>query len=183
MIFYPMKILRSKFNKIISFLAFLLMIQIFTSCLCFRKTPPAPPAILLIQRDSSYTTIVYKDTTIQIRLPPDTIYSIDTIFIKPGNVLYIAPKSIKNGIISASAYIQNNKLYLSAYLNDSSFYYQIHNAIINTTTTNSHSANSTAAPPEQSYFTLKNLLIFLLGPFIICFLALLFYFCNKLKNS
>ncbi|MEI6696908.1 MAG: hypothetical protein WCO13_12675 [Bacteroidota bacterium] len=149
------------------------MIQIFTSCLCFRKTPPSPPAILLIQKDSSYTTVVYKDTTIQIRLPPDTIYSIDTIFIKPGNVLYIAPKTIKKGIISASAYIQNNKLYLSAYLNDSTFYYPLKNAIRSTTTNN---IRSTATQLPSSSLPKENQLFLLLAIFMIIIIAVIVIF-------
>ena len=176
-----MKIFRSKFNKIISFLAFLLMIQIFTSCLCFRKTPPAPPAILLIQKDSTYTTIVYKDTTIQIRLPPDTIYSIDTIFIKPDNVLYIAPKSIKNGIISASAFILNNKLYLSAYLNDSTFYFPLKNAIRSTTTNN---IRSTANQLTTSSPTIQNQLFLLIVLFLLVIIAvcIIYFLLNKYEN-
>ena len=177
MTFYIIKMCNSEFNKIKSFLAFFVMLQIFTSCLCFRKTPPAPPAILITQKDSTYTTIVYKDTTIQIRLPPDTIYSVDTIYIKPGNILSLAPKFLNKGIITATAFIRNNKLYLSAYLNDSTYYYPIKNAIRSTTTNNIRSTAAqlpTSSPTNQNQ--LNQLIIIIL---IIIIAALLLYFLFK----
>ncbi|MFZ4414755.1 MAG: hypothetical protein ACOYOV_16845 [Bacteroidales bacterium] len=131
--------------------------------------------MLITQKDSSYTTIVYRDTTIQIRLPPDTIYSADTIFIKPGNVLYISSKTIKNGIISASAFILNNKLYLSAYLNDSTFYYPLKNAIHSTTTKN---IRSTAAQLPSSSLSNKNQLFLLIIILLIIIIAIILLYSH-----
>jgi hypothetical protein len=120
-------------KKVIPFISILFLLN---SCICFRKTPNP---VVIYQKDSIFTTQIYKDTTVHLKLPADTIYSVDTIIIKENNQLYIAPVVLRKGIITAKASIIDNKLKLTAYINDSCINYNIPNAIRITNTVKSES--------------------------------------------
>ena len=117
-------------------LIFISIFFLLSSCISFRK---APEPLVIYQKDSIYTTIIYKDTTVNLKLPADTVFSVDTIFINENNQLYIAPVELKKGIITAKASIIDNKLKLTAYINDTGINFNIPNAIRTINTTKSES--------------------------------------------
>lgn len=137
------------------------LILLLKACICFRK---APNPVIIYQKDSTYTTVIQKDTTVQIKLPADTVFSVDTIKVKENNQLYIAPVMLKKGIITAKASIIDNKLCLSAYINDSSINYNIPNAIrtintIKSETKQLESSNKYTIPIWLYFLIFSSLLI------------------------
>ena len=93
---------------------------------CKRLVKKCPPSI----KDSIvYREIVsYRDTTIWIDLPSDTVRWNDTIYIIR-NIAYMPLKCEKKGIITACAWVQNSRLFLSAHISDSSYKLTIDSAI------------------------------------------------------
>ncbi len=137
------------------------LILLLNSCICFRK---ASNPVIIYQKDSTYTTVIHKDTTVQIKLPADTVFSVDTIKVKENNQLYISPVVLKKGIITAKASIVGNKLKLTAYVNDSSINYNIPNAIRTTNTIKSEtkqleSSNKYSIPIWLYFIIFSSLLI------------------------
>lgn len=68
------------------------------------------------------SSVVYKDTTIflkdtiQVKLPKDTAFISDTVFVNNG-VASLRPVTAKNGIVSATAWIEDNKLKVKSWIN------------------------------------------------------------------
>ena len=91
-----------------------IILTIFSGCVtqkrCNRKFSPQIETII---KDSIVykERITYKDTTIYVKLPADTVYKKDTITIVNGN-FYIAPIYAETKLASAKAWIRQNKLNL-----------------------------------------------------------------------
>lgn len=103
--------------------------MLLSSCdVCKRASKRCPSQI--ITKDSTiYKEIVkYKDTTVFVYLPKDTVTINDTVYIVNG-VCYMARKHTKNGIVSAWAEVINNRMNMQAFVNDSGVFYQLNNAI------------------------------------------------------
>lgn len=83
-----------------------------TSCVnqkrCSRKFPPQT---VTIYHDSIRQTIVYRDTTIFIEFPADTVYNSDTILIEKKQVLNTRITA-ESKMATAMAWISQNKLNL-----------------------------------------------------------------------
>jgi hypothetical protein len=64
---------------------FLLFISCVTQKKCLEKYPNPPPSLEKVVE----TITVYKDTTIYVYLPADTVYKTDTVFVdKDGKITY-----------------------------------------------------------------------------------------------
>lgn len=75
-----------------------------------------------ITRDS----LVYRDTTIYVQLPRDTVRITDTLPVPMiGQKLNYGPVTKKNGLITVNAVIRNNILGIESYINDSSIFVRI----------------------------------------------------------
>lgn len=72
---------------------------------CLKKYPLPPPSVVV----ETIEKIVYKDTTIYIYIPPDTVYHTDTILIKNGKVNYPFQR-LDVDYAYSTFQIQNNKL-------------------------------------------------------------------------
>jgi len=92
----------------------IIVLTLTASCVtqkrCNRRFPVSPETII---KDSIVykERIAYKDTTIFVKLPSDTVYKKDTITIVNGYV-YVAPIYAESKMASAKAWIRQNKLNL-----------------------------------------------------------------------
>lgn len=108
---------------------FVIGLLLFSLCSCnmckwANKRCPAVIHDSIIYKE----TVKYRDTTIYVRLPKDTVKINDTVYVKQG--LAFMPKIWRQiGIITATAEIKKSRLYVDAYLNDTSFKVNLKNAI------------------------------------------------------
>jgi len=99
-----------------------------------------------ITRDS----LVYRDTTIYVSLPKDTVKIKDTIKLPAiGKKLNYGPVEKRNGLITVKAEIRNNVLGIESYLNDSTIFVKLDNAIKEAYYWKEHT--TTIVTPPQKY--------------------------------
>lgn len=108
----------------------IIFIVLFSSCdPCQRLAKKCPPQARdsIIYREQ----VVYKDTTIYIRLPQDTVFmGPPELRISIVNGEIVMEKVCKSyGIITACAWIEKSQPYVYAYLNDTSYKVTLRNAI------------------------------------------------------
>lgn len=102
---------------------------ILSSCVTEKKcTRKFPPQIETIIKDSIREVTIYRDTTIYIHFPADTIIKTDTIIVKEG-YLYIAPMYAETNLATASAWISYNKLSLMLADKDTTIQVRLLNAL------------------------------------------------------
>jgi len=112
-------------KKLIFLLAMVLLSGCITEKRCSRKFPPVT---IIKDSISVKETTIFRDTTVFVLLPKDTIKYSDTVYIK-NNVCFMPAKYLKNGIISAQAEVQNSRLNLSAWINDSGIFYTLNDVV------------------------------------------------------
>lgn len=110
--------------KSITFLFSMLCLMWFSSCLTvkkierncdkFAKVCVTPVSTVVEYRD----TTIYRADTLYYQLPPDTIHVVEKVTIENGQAI-IRPIKKVNGIVWASAWINNNWLNVTAGLVDS----------------------------------------------------------------
>lgn len=88
-------------------------VLLVTGC-CSKRQVVTKDVIKIIYKD----TVIYR--TIEIKLPPDTVKITDTLIIKDNEVNM--PRITKTfGLITTNAEIIRSKLFVTSYLNDSTF--------------------------------------------------------------
>ena len=112
-------------KTIILFLICFFLASCVTQKKCTRKFPPVTEIII---KDSIREVTIYRDTTIYINLPADTVYKKDTIIIKNG-YFYIAPMYAETNLATAKAWISHNKLSLMLADKDTTLEVRLENAL------------------------------------------------------
>ena len=107
------------------FLIGVLLLLTLSSCLTTARIKRNRAEILSVLGTQN-STITYKDTTIYLKdtikvaLPKDTVKIDRPVYVDNG-IASLRPVTIKNGIVSATAWIENNKLGVKAWINQPNF--------------------------------------------------------------
>lgn len=103
-----------------AFIAFLILVLGLTSCMTTQRAQRKCEKYARLCGTSERVVTQIKDTTIyinkniEVKLPADTVRIEQTL---PGNILPMEPVTHNNGIITATAWIRDNRLNVYAYLN------------------------------------------------------------------
>ena len=110
-------------------LVIILLMVLASSCAtqqrCFRKFPPEV-SIDTIFKEIIKDTIIYKDTTIYISLPGETV--IDSIFISQG-IVTTPVKVLETDLARAEAYYRTPKVYLKLIQKDTTLRIRLDSAL------------------------------------------------------
>ena len=105
--------------------------MIASGCATEKRCARRFPLVTIIERHDSTIyrdSIVYRDTTVEVPLPADTVTIVERVYVSNG--VASMPKVVKqNGIITAEAEVKNGMLLLSSFLNDSLLFVTLRNAI------------------------------------------------------
>ncbi len=105
--------------------------MIASGCVSEKRCARRFPVVTIIERHDSTITrdsIVYRDTTIEVKLPADTVKIVERVYVNNG--IATMPKVVKqNGIITAEAEVKSGMLLVNSFLNDSSVFVTLTNAI------------------------------------------------------
>lgn len=93
---------------------------------CKLKFPPQTETII---KDSIREVIKYRDTTIYVKLPADTVTTSDTIYIKNGVTVYKEVKA-ETKLATARAWIGQNRLNLTLADKDTTIEIKLKDALV-----------------------------------------------------
>jgi hypothetical protein len=71
----------------------------------------------------------YKDTTVYVKLLPDTVYNVDTIKIVKNKVINLPKSKLENKFCFSYAYVLNNRLYHNLITKDTTLEFRLDNAV------------------------------------------------------
>lgn len=113
---------------------YIVIILTLTSCYtrreCLKFCPEVKQESTIIEKIKDSIIVSYKDTTIYLKLPKDTLYKIDTVYIGENSKFSTKGKSIlTNEFCESVAYVKNNKLYHNLYFVDTTLKIKLDNAI------------------------------------------------------
>lgn len=92
---------------------------------CYQKFPPQT---VTVTKDSIRTEIVYRDTTIYVTLPVETITKTDTIYVKNGSVIF-NPVEVETNYAYAKAWTGQNRINLTLTDKDTTLIFRLNKAI------------------------------------------------------
>lgn len=112
----------------------MLVLITLSSCItqrkCFNKFPPPPPSIEKVVE----TVTVFKDTTVYVSIPADTIYQTDTVFINKDGLVNYPLARIDVEYAWSTIQIKNNRVFHYLYQKETEIAKTIQDAIKESTT-------------------------------------------------